>query len=69
MRCVLLSDVHAKGSVRRPRDGDWRAGHVLLEVDDRGIHVRFVRIKYDVEAAARASRGRLTRSVAGPTAP
>jgi len=42
------------GSVGRPKDGDWRAGYVLLEADERGVQVTFERIEYDVETAARA---------------
>lgn len=42
------------GSVGRPKDGDWRAGYVVLTVDDAGIEVEFVRVEYDVEAAARS---------------
>jgi predicted phosphodiesterase len=43
------------GSVGRPKDGDPRAGYVLLEVGAGGaISVEFVRVAYDVEAAARA---------------
>ena len=45
------------GSVGRPKDGDWRAGYVLLDVGDGSpptIDVQFVRVEYDVEAAARA---------------
>ena len=42
------------GSVGRPKDGDPRAGYVLLDVSATGIAVEFVRIAYDVEAAARA---------------
>jgi predicted phosphodiesterase len=42
------------GSVGRPKDGDPRAGYVLLDVSENGIDVEFVRIAYDVEAAARA---------------
>ena len=41
------------GSVGRPKDGDWRAGYVLLDVTSRGVGVDFVRVEYDVEAAAR----------------
>jgi predicted phosphodiesterase len=41
------------GSVGRPKDGDWRAGYVLLEVDESGVTVKFMRVEYDVEAAAR----------------
>ena len=49
------------GSVGKPKDGDPRAGYVLLTVDperpksDPGYcSVEFVRLGYDVEAAARA---------------
>ncbi len=41
------------GSVGRPKDGDWRAGYALLEVGEGGVDVQFVRVEYDVEAAAR----------------
>ena len=45
------------GSVGKPKDGDPRAGYVLLDVDperDRPIDVEIVRVEYDVERAARA---------------
>jgi predicted phosphodiesterase len=43
------------GSVGRPKDGDWRAGYVLLEVGDGGDPVvDFRRVEYDVERAAAA---------------
>jgi predicted phosphodiesterase len=42
------------GSVGRPKDGDWRAGYVILAVDQGEVAVDFVRVAYDVEAAARA---------------
>lgn len=42
------------GSVGRPKDGDPRAGYVLLDVTETDIAVEFVRIEYDVEEAARA---------------
>jgi diadenosine tetraphosphatase ApaH/serine/threonine PP2A family protein phosphatase len=41
------------GSVGRPKDGDWRAGYVLLGLADRTISVEIVRVEYDIEAAAR----------------
>lgn len=42
------------GSVGRPKDGDPRAGYVLLDiVADLAVGVTFVRVAYDVEAAAR----------------
>jgi predicted phosphodiesterase len=49
------------GSVGKPKDGDPRAGYVLLKLDpERGkgdaayCQVEHVRVAYDVEAAARA---------------
>jgi predicted phosphodiesterase len=48
------------GSVGRPKDGDWRAGYVLLDVnvDVNGTEVRseIVRVEYDVDAALRGVR-------------
>lgn len=42
------------GSVGRPKDGDPRAGYVLVTVGaDHAIEVTFVRVAYDVEAAVR----------------
>jgi predicted phosphodiesterase len=40
------------GSVGRPKDGDWRAGYVLVDFRDAEPHVEFVRVEYDVHAAA-----------------
>jgi len=40
------------GSVGRPKDGDPRAGYVVLDVTAAGVTVEFVRIVYDVEEAA-----------------
>jgi predicted phosphodiesterase len=44
------------GSVGRPKDGDWRAGYVILEVGTGEPRVEFVRVEYDVEEAVRAIR-------------
>ena len=41
------------GSVGRPKDGDWRAGYVLLDVGADEPRVEFVRVEYDVERAVR----------------
>jgi hypothetical protein len=42
-------------SVGRPKDGDWRAGYVLLGVTSaNAVSVEFVRVQYDVEQVARA---------------
>ncbi len=56
-----VREVHAvnTGSVGKPKDGDPRACWVLLEVGEAGadgrpaIDPRFIRVSYDVEAAAR----------------
>ena len=42
------------GSVGRPKDGDPRAGYVLLEVDGTDVHVQVIRVEYDVERTAAA---------------
>lgn len=44
------------GSVGRPKDGDWRAGYVRLEVGTGTISVEFVRVDYDLERAMRGIR-------------
>lgn len=49
------------GSVGKPKDGDSRAGYLLLEVqpdarpsDPEGVNAEFVRVPYDVGRAAKA---------------
>lgn len=44
------------GSVGRPKDGDWRAGFVLLDIGVGDPAVEFVRVEYDVKKAADAIR-------------
>jgi len=47
------------GSVGRPKDGDWRAGYVILETSGTAgavLGVEFVRVEYDVERAMAAIR-------------
>jgi predicted phosphodiesterase len=44
------------GSVGRPKDGDWRAGYVVLELGD-AVKPDFVRIPYDVDRAAAGIEG------------
>ena len=44
------------GSVGRPKDGDWRAGYVLLDVGDGAARVELVRVSYDVERAMNGVR-------------
>ena len=41
------------GSVGRPKDGDWRAGYVLLEAGSGPVRVEQVRVEYDLERAMR----------------
>jgi predicted phosphodiesterase len=43
------------GSVGRPKDGDWRAGYVTVDIGD-DVAVDFIRVDYDVERAARTIR-------------
>lgn len=44
------------GSVGRPKDGDWRAGYVIVETTEEAVRVEFVRVEYDVERTMRAIR-------------
>jgi predicted phosphodiesterase len=44
------------GSVGRPKDGDWRAGYVLLDVGAGAAGVEMVRLDYDVDAAVEGVR-------------
>lgn len=44
------------GSVGRPKDGDVRAGYVLLDVGNDEPRTQFVRVEYDVLKAAEAIR-------------
>jgi len=44
------------GSVGRPKDGDWRAGYAVVEMDGSSVRVTFERVEYDVDRAARAIR-------------
>ena len=44
------------GSVGRPKDGDWRAGYVLLELGEGNPRVQFVRVQYDIDATVRGVR-------------
>ena len=43
------------GSVGRPKDGDWRAGYVLLGLGG-SADVRFIRVEYDLERAMQGIR-------------
>lgn len=44
------------GSVGRPKDGDWRAGYVLLDMSGEAPGVELVRVEYDLEQATEAIR-------------
>jgi predicted phosphodiesterase len=44
------------GSVGRPKDGDWRAGYVVLDVGDGGARAEHVRVEYDVDRTMRGIR-------------
>jgi predicted phosphodiesterase len=45
------------GSVGRPKDGDPRAGYVLIDIGAGSAAVQFVRVEYDVGRATAAIRG------------
>jgi len=44
------------GSAGRPKDGDWRAGYVIVEVGAEGAQVTVVRVEYDLARATAAIR-------------
>jgi predicted phosphodiesterase len=44
------------GSVGRPKDGDWRAGYVLLDVGGPSVNVAFIRVEYDIDRAMQGIR-------------
>lgn len=44
------------GSVGRPKDGDWRAGYVVLDLTPAGSTIDFIRVEYDVKLAAQGIR-------------
>jgi diadenosine tetraphosphatase ApaH/serine/threonine PP2A family protein phosphatase len=39
------------GSVGRPKDGDWRAGYVVLGFEDGKVQPEVRRVEYDLERA------------------
>jgi len=45
------------GSVGKPKDGDWRAGYVIVEAQDEVKNVEFVRVEYDLERAVEGILG------------
>jgi predicted phosphodiesterase len=44
------------GSVGRPKDGDWRAGYVILDMSGEAPAVEFIRVEYDLERAMEGIR-------------
>lgn len=53
---VLPSGRHIvnAGSVGKPKDGDPRAGYTVLRAAGEALSVEFIRVNYDIEAAAGA---------------
>lgn len=53
---VLPSGRHVinEGSVGKPKDGDPRAGYVILSANGKNLMVEFVRVPYDIERTATA---------------
>ena len=45
------------GSVGKPKDGDWRAGYVIVETEEEVKAVEFVRVEYDLERATQGILG------------
>jgi predicted phosphodiesterase len=45
------------GSVGRPKDGDWRAGYVVVDLSGDAPAVEFVRVEYDLERTMAAIQG------------
>ena len=54
----IVDDVHFinTGSVGRPKDGDWRAGYVCLDLGSGDARIEFVRVPYDVESTVAGIR-------------
>jgi len=50
----IVNGVHFvnTGSVGRPKDGDWRAGYVVVGFGPDNPSIEFVRVEYDVKKAA-----------------
>ncbi len=44
------------GSVGRPKDGDWRAGYVLMRFEGDAVRPEFVRVEYDIERSMQGIR-------------
>ncbi len=44
------------GSVGRPKDGDWRAAYVLVDIDDGLPRAEIIRVEYDLTRAVRGIR-------------
>ena len=50
----IVSGIHFvnTGSVGRPKDGDWRAGYVIVDLATDVVRTEFRRVAYDVDLAA-----------------
>jgi predicted phosphodiesterase len=44
------------GSVGRPKDGDWRAGYVVVAMDGEAVEVELARVEYDLARAVEGIR-------------
>lgn len=44
------------GSAGRPKDGDWRAGYVLLDLTGDAPRLEYIRVEYDLERAMEGIR-------------
>ena len=44
------------GSVGKPKDGDWRACYIMLDLSNRADPVEFIRVPYDVASETAAIR-------------
>lgn len=44
------------GSVGRPKDGDWRAGYVLLTMENGSVASEVLRVEYDLDRAMKGIR-------------
>jgi predicted phosphodiesterase len=54
----VLEGIHFvnTGSVGRPKDGDWRAGYVLLTIEKTALTHEMIRVEYDLDRAMAAIR-------------
>ena len=43
-----------RSSVGRPKDGDWRAGYVVVDIGGENVGVEHARVDYDLETTTAA---------------